>query len=71
MEFGKSEEERQHDRADTGQKEHGSKPERGNKERIELNVLAMREAEKSIVQLGVATHIGDSNMEKCSDAVKA
>ena len=37
----------------------------------ESNVLATREAKESIVQLGWTTHIRDSNMEKCSDAVKA
>ena len=37
----------------------------------ESNVLAMRGAKESNVQLGWATHISDSNMEKYSDAVKA
>ena len=39
--------------------------------KTESNVLATREAKESNVQLGRATHISGSNMEKYSDAVKA
>ena len=69
MESGKSEEESNTTALTPVRKNMDQNQNEGAKK--ESNVLATREAKESIVQLGWATHIGESNAEKYSDAVKA